>query len=298
MVRVIISDRLPYETNHRDEATNRRHNVKIDQDQSPTDSMTNPLIIAHRGASAFAPENTLAAFRRAIDDGAEGIEFDVRLAKDGVPVVHHDANLRRTAGKELKISECLSTSLSNVDVGSSFRRVAPNRWQPDFAIERVPTLTETLNAMRDFKGRIFVELKCREGDVEPLTHSVADVLSGSPLVDQIIVKSFRLGFIPHLRTFAPKVRTAALFAPKIMNILRKEKHLVALAAEFGADELSIHYSLATKKLMKNAAKRGFPVTVWTVDRARLLKRLTGLGVDAVITNDPARMLELRDKMSD
>ena len=95
---------------------------------------------------------------------------------------------------------------------------------------------------------------------------------------------------------SPSVKTAALFAPKIMTILRKEKHLVKIAEEFGAGELSIHYSLATKKLMRKALERALPVTIWTVDNPRWIKRAIRLGLNAIITNDPARLLARRTEI--
>ncbi|MEK7855299.1 MAG: glycerophosphodiester phosphodiesterase family protein, partial [Acidobacteriota bacterium] len=94
----------------------------------------------------------------------------------------------------------------------------------------------------------------------------------------------------------PSLRTAALFAPKIMTILRKEKHLVKIADEFGADELSIHYSLATQKLIEKAGKRGLPVNIWTADNPRWVKRGIRLGLSSIITNDPARMLARREQI--
>src|SRR5688500_15232326 len=103
-----------------------------------------PLIVGHRGASAGAPENTLAAFRRAIDDGAEGLEFDVRLSRDGVPVVIHDETLLRTGRVRHLVSELTADELSKVDVGSWFRGQAGNAESKKFANERVPSLETTL----------------------------------------------------------------------------------------------------------------------------------------------------------
>ena len=259
---------------------------------SPVPIPASPIIVAHRGASAHAPENTLAAFRRAIDDGAEGIEFDVRLAKDGVAVVHHDRSLRRTAGIEGKICEFTATDLSTIDVGSWFRS---ENGSPDYATQTVPTLAKTLETLNEFTGRVYIELKAGPGqNPEPFVREVCkEIRASSIAADRIIIKSFRLAFIPHFRANCPEVKTAALFAPKIMTVLRKEKHLVDLAVEFGAHELSVHYSLATKKLMKKSAKHGLPVTIWTVDHSRLFRRAMKLGVHAVITNDPARMIEVR-----
>lgn len=258
---------------------------------SPVPIPASPIIVAHRGASAHAPENTLAAFRRAIDEGAEGIEFDVRLAKDGIAVVHHDRSLRRTAGIDSKISELTATDLSTIDVGSWFRS-DEGAW--DYSKERVPSLAATLETLKGFPGRVYIELKAGSGqNPEPFVKEVCKEIRASSIADRIIVKSFRLAFIPHFRANCPEVRTAALFAPKIMTILRKEKHLVDIAVEFGAQELSVHYSLATKKLMKKSAKHGLPVTIWTVDHPRLFRRAMKLGVHAVITNDPGRMIEVR-----
>lgn len=251
-----------------------------------------PLIIGHRGASASAPENTLAAFRKAIDDGADGIEFDVRLARDGVPVVFHDATLNRTGRTNTALSQLTSKELAKIDVGSWFGKVNKKN-RTDYSGERVPTLAQTLALLGNFGGLIFIELKCSEREIEPLTTAVCDVLDGSPLIPRIIVKSFKLAVVPRFKMQLPNLKTAALFAPKIMTILRKEKHLVKIADEFGADELSIHYSLATRKLMEKAGKNGLPVTIWTADHPRWVKRGVRLGLKAIITNDPAKLIARR-----
>ena len=96
--------------------------------------MSSPLIIGHRGASAVAPENTMAAFREAIAVGADGIEFDVRLARDGVPVVIHDSTLRRTGGLNKRVADLSAEEISKIDVGSWFA--------PRFANETVPSLRD------------------------------------------------------------------------------------------------------------------------------------------------------------
>ena len=101
-----------------------------------------PLIIAHRGASAFAPENTFAAFQKAIDDGADGIEFDVRLAKDGVPVVFHDSTLQRLAKIKNRVSDLTAEELNVIDVGSWFNRAFPGKADEKFAAETIPPLAK------------------------------------------------------------------------------------------------------------------------------------------------------------
>jgi glycerophosphoryl diester phosphodiesterase len=253
-----------------------------------------PLIVAHRGASAAAPENTLAAFRRAIACGAEGIEFDVRLAADGMPVVIHDPTLKRTCGRPERVSDVSSKELSRVDAGSWLNRKHPERADPEFENQSVPTLRETLDLLSRFDGRIFIELKSEEPDILPLCRSVAGIIADSTLKPQLVVKSFRLAAIPAMRALCPGVTTAALFEPKIKTILRKKRSLITVAREIGANELSIYHSLATRRLTAAAQDAGLPIVIWTVDDPRWIRKAPELGVYALITNDPERMMRERE----
>ncbi len=254
-----------------------------------------PLIIAHRGASALAPENTIAAFRKAIEVGSDGVEFDVQLSKDGVPVVIHDPTLLRTAGINERVGELTVEQLSHVDAGSWFNAAYPTHARPDFAAERVPSLRTVLQLLENCGGPIFIEMKCEtESEVSPLVDAVCREIRGSPLLERLILKSFRLGAIPRARAVLPGIRTAALFAPQVMRLLRKEKYLINIARELGADHLSVHKALVSRKLIMKAEKYGMPVTVWTVDSPRWIARATKQGVFAVITNDPTKILASRD----
>lgn len=253
-----------------------------------------PLIIGHRGASVEAPENTRAAFIKAIEAGADGVEFDVRLARDGEPVVIHDPTLSRTGGAGAAVADLTSKELGMINVGSWFKNGnGKNRFQE----ERIPTLAKTLDLLANFDGVIFIELKCRDREIDALTEAVCSAVRNSALLPKVIVKSFKLGVITRAKVNLPQIRTAALFAPKIMTILRKEKYLVNIAEEFGADELSIHYSLATRKLMEKAGKRDLPVNVWTADSSRWVKRGIKLGLRSIITNDPAKLLARRAELT-
>lgn len=251
------------------------------------------FIVAHRGSSALAPENTLAAFRRAVADGAEGIEFDVRLARDGV-VVFHDPSLKRVGTRPDAISDLTVAELARENVGTWFNRRFPKFADPEFDEETVPTLERVLELLKDYRGLLYVELKVREPEVPTLTAAVARIVGDSHLAPQIIVKSFQLEVIRQFKALCPDIRTAALFEPKIVHILRKEKRLIEVAGDFGADMLSVHYSLATKKLVRAAAARGLPVTIWTADHPLWARRGADLGLYAIITNNPARLLAVRD----
>ena len=227
--------------------------------------------------------------------GADGIEFDVRLAGDGVAVVFHDPSLNRIAGRKGKIEQTDSVELSVTDAGSWFNRRYPERSDPNFPNERVPTLRETLRRLEPFNGLLYIELKGHNKGIEQLANAVAEEIRDSQLLSRIIVKSFNLRALPHVRTMCQGVRTAALFAPKFRNLLRKEKHILHLAEEAGAEEISLHYTLATRKLVSEARRRGFDVVIWTADRAHWVRRGAELGLKAIITNDPAKLLVARER---
>jgi glycerophosphoryl diester phosphodiesterase len=253
-----------------------------------------PLIIAHRGASALAPENTLAAFQKARHDGAEGIEFDVRLSKDSVPVVFHDHGLKRICRREGRVSDFTAAELQNFDAGSWFNIRHPRKADKKFPSETIPTFAQLLDFLKGYKGLLYVEMKCRERDIVPLAEAVCRIIEKNAFLPQIKLHSFKLRAIAHAKKILPEVRTAALFQPKINTILRGKLRLLEKAERYSADELSLHYSLATRKMIEKAKEKGFPVTIWTADNAAWIKRARDLGIDAIITNDPARLLATRE----
>lgn len=226
----------------------------------------------------------------AIDAGADGIEFDVQLAKDGVPVVIHDGDLKRTGLRPESVAELTSKQLGKIDVGSWFNAKLPKRANADYRRETVPTLAQVLELCRDFSGLIYIELKVNVPDYATLARAVCDVIRDSPQLSQMIVKSFKLAAIPVVRHNLPDVQTAALFEPSIMTILRRRKYIIAMAHEFGAHQMSLHHSLVTPKLVSLATAAHMPVTIWTADNPKWVKRCSKLGIKALITNDPANLL--------
>ncbi|MCY7346944.1 MAG: hypothetical protein LH614_12080 [Pyrinomonadaceae bacterium] len=256
-----------------------------------------PLIIAHRGASAFAPENTCAAFQKAIDDGADGIEFDVRLARDGVPVVFHDSTLQRLAKIKNRVSDLTAEELNAVDVGGWFNRAFPRKADAQFAAETIPPLAKLFDFLRDYKGLIYVELKGKESAMPALAAAVCALIQQTRLLPNIIVKSFDLEAIKIAKQTLPEVKTAALFEPKILTILRKKKLILDEARRCHADEISLHYSLATKKFVRQARENNFSTVIWTADNPLWVKRALDYEISAIITNNPARLLAERGKLA-
>ena len=259
-------------------------------------SAVKPLIIAHRGASALAPENTFAAFQKAIDDGADGIEFDVRLSKDNVPVVFHDSTLQRLAKIENRVSDFTAEELNKIDVGSWFNRVFPRKADDKFSAETIPTLANLFEFLRDYKGLLYVELKSRDSTIPALAEAVCNAIRQTNLLPNIIIKSFNLEAVKIAKQLLPEVKTAALFEPKILTILRKKKLILDEAAKYNADEISLHYSLATKSFVRRARGNNFSTIIWTADKTVWVKRASDYGISAIITNDPAKLLAERDRI--
>lgn len=253
-----------------------------------------PLIIAHRGASASAPENTFAAFRRAINDEADGIEFDVRFSSDKIPVVFHDATLRRLAKIKNRVADLTAEELSRVDVGSWLNKAFPERADGRFSAETIPALANLLEFLSDYQGLIYIELKGRDSTMPALAEAVGDLIKRTNLLPNIIVKSFKLEAVKIAKQLLPKVRTAALFEPKVLTILRKKKRILEEAEKYHADEISIHYSLATEKFVRRAREAGFSTVIWTADNPVWVKRALNFGISAVITNKPAQLLAERE----
>lgn len=252
-----------------------------------------PLIIGHRGASLIAPENTLAAFARALSDGADGIEFDVRLTRDGVPVVIHDSTLRRTSQIKRRVSELTVKELAEVDVGAWFRGRSPE--SGNYSGERIPTLTQALDLFSEGFAIPYVELKVDGSDGAELALAVSKLLQERSIADRAIVECFDLKTLKAVKDYDSQIRTAALFQRwRIGNLLTKTPQgVVSLALDAGADELALHHRMIKQSMVEAAHNAGLPLVVWTVDDPAWIEKCRVLGIKALITNDPAGMLQQR-----
>jgi glycerophosphoryl diester phosphodiesterase len=249
-----------------------------------------PLIIGHRGASAHAPENTLAAFGQALCDGADGLEFDVRLSLDGVPFVIHDATLERTALRVGLVESLDSGQLSGLDAGTWFNRRHPDAAREEFALERIPTLAQVFERFGACARVLYVEMKCEEpARGARLARAVVEATRAHGLAERVVLKSFAHELVREAKRLAPEVRAAALFDRSWSRPLLHPSRIIAEAAGCGADEISLHRSLLRRATVEEAHRRGFGVVVWTVDTPFWLRRARALGLRAVITNRPASM---------
>lgn len=248
-----------------------------------------PLIIGHRGAAAVAPENTLVSFKRAMTDGADGIEFDVRLASDNVPVVIHDADLHRTGLREGAIASLSSTELCKIDIGTWFNLRFPRLAREEYTHATIPTLAEVFELFRESDARLYVEMKCVSQESKIIASEVAKLIRDYGIINRVVVESFTLDAIAELKRIAPLIRTAALFEPKLVPPSPSMRKIISRAIECKADELALHRLLATRRITTEALHHGMKTVVWTVDSPSWLARARAYGIHAVITNNPARM---------
>jgi glycerophosphoryl diester phosphodiesterase len=256
-----------------------------------------PLIIAHRGASASAPENTLAAFRLAHDEGADGVEFDVRLARDGVPVCIHDFTLTRTARRREQVSALTSRELAETDAGSWFNLKRPRAARPAYAREHVPTLDAALGLLHAWARAVYVELKLEPGeDCAPLVARVVESIRRHGLEDRAVVESFRLEAVAEVKRVAANVLTAALFERSLKRPAPSARRVIERAISCGADELALQRTLARPALVAAARRAGLRTLVWTADHPVWARRALSLGLRAIITNHPARMRAALDAL--
>jgi glycerophosphoryl diester phosphodiesterase len=236
-----------------------------------------PLVLGHRGASADAPENTVAAFRLALAQGADGVELDVWRCRTGEVVVFHDRDLRRIAGSPLRVRTASLAELRAVDVGAH----AGAR----FRGERVPRLEEVLEALPG--AVVNVELKSDGGRELSLAAAVARVVRAARAAERVVVSSFDYRLLVAFRVAAPEVPVGLLFDADEPGPLWTwlGVHLLRPAA--------VHPDrrLVTPERARAWVARGLAVNAWTVDEPAEARALAALGATALITNCPGRIRE-------
>ncbi|MFE2557037.1 glycerophosphodiester phosphodiesterase [Streptomyces sp. NPDC059352] len=231
-------------------------------------------VIAHRGASSAAPENTLVSDEVARRGGVRWIETDVQPSKDGVPYILHDTTVDRTTDGTGPIRSLTSTQLNALDAGSWFA--------PAYAGVRVPTLATQLADLRERGGSLFLEIKGRHSHAE-VARIVQEIRDRS-MTDRVFVQSFDIPSLRYVRELAPELPLGLL-----RGVLDADP--VALAEELDLTAYNVSDSaLSTRpRLVHDLHAAGVAVNVWTVDTPARWKALDGLGVDGIITNRPAEL---------
>jgi glycerophosphoryl diester phosphodiesterase len=239
------------------------------------------LIIAHRGASGNAPENTLAAFRKAVALGATFIETDLHLSRDARFVAIHDATVNRTTNGQGMVHDMTLTDLRKLDAGSWFGS--------EFTGERIPTLEEILEFCK--KNDVVFYLEIKPGAAWGGEHALIGALRESGEIPRVVVISFDAAIVLNLRKIEPTLMTGLLYDGQIENPLDK-------AVEIGARQLAVRGDLVTPALIAQAKKKDLQVVCWTVNHPAHMRMLAAAGVDGIMSDYPERLVAAVRKEAD
>jgi glycerophosphoryl diester phosphodiesterase len=231
-------------------------------------------ITAHRGNPSVAPENTLAAFRAAVDAHAIYAELDVQRTRDGEVVVLHDRDLMRMAGDPRRIVDLTMADLAGIDVGLKYGAA--------FRGERVPSLAAVIDLVR---GAIKLNVELKYNAPDPLLASaVVEVLRQKDFLDQAVITSLNAAALREIKAIEPRLRTGQIVAAAVGDVSRAD-----------ANFLCLNSARTSSAVVRRAHAAGKEVHVWTVNRAEVVLRMIERGVDNIITDDPALAMQIVQK---
>lgn len=234
-----------------------------------------PILIAHRGARREAPENTIPAFKRALEMGADGIEFDVLLTANRVPIVTHNDDLGVLTGFHGKAQSTLYQTIKSLDAGSHFN--------PSFAGTTIPLLEEVLDLIKDYWIIVIIEIKAQSDFLAEAPKIVGDIVNTTPMKGDLMISSFSPRIIGSLRRHHPRIKRAFTFRGKAFSFFQS-----AFFARFeGLYAIHPSFQVLTQGLVESAHEGGRQVQTWTVNNTVDFDKCIALGVDGVITDDIA-----------
>jgi glycerophosphoryl diester phosphodiesterase len=242
------------------------------------------MIVAHRGASIDAPENTIPSFKLAWEMGIDAIEGDFHLTRDGQIACIHDRNTERVAERKLVVKESTLSELRELDVGS----YKGNKFKGCV----IPTIAEVLSTIPP-KKKIYIEIKCGTEIIAPLF----DEINGSNLsVDQVVFISFNKEVLKVIKETSPEHKVYVLGTlnhDDSGKIVPSKETILEILNQVSADGISLGQDLITEPLVKSILKQGYGFHVWTVDDKETAKKFKEWGVKSITTNDPGNLSKIR-----
>lgn len=240
------------------------------------------VLIAHRGASAYAPENTLSAVRRAMEMRAEMVEVDVLLSKDGIPILLHDPSLNRTSSGQGLVTDYTLQELKLLDAGSWF--------SSEYAGETLPTVEELLALV---KGKISVNLEIK---TQALTDSleggivqkVVDLVRKHDMRGYVIISSFDPRAIRQLKEYAPEIPGAILYNADLYG----DKHPLDIVKDLNADAFNCSWKEIRQDWVDSLKYHKIPVNIYTVNSDSIMHQMLDMGVDGIFTDYPDVLLQV------
>ena len=249
------------------------------------EAMIPPVRIAHRGASGagLAPENTLAAFEKAIQIGVDVLEIDVHSTRDGQIVVLHDASLERTTDRRGLVRELSLEQVRRADAGSWFGS--------EFKREKIPLLEEVLELARH-RALLLIEIKA-----DFITERILQIIASMRAEEQVVVQAFNPQTVQRVKLLNPGL-PAALLIGKLSTVPSRlrARRLARQVLQVGANALSIWHGALTPPFIEEMRKRAIGVWAWTVDEEVAMHDLVLMGVQGIITNYPDRLNRVLDDL--
>ncbi len=240
-----------------------------------------PMVVAHRGLSGKAPENTIAAFARALDAGVSMIEFDVQITRDGRIVVIHDNTVNRTTDGTGNVSDYTLGELKKLDAGAWFDK--------KFTGERIPTLEEALELISP-KAWINIEIKStrviRKSDTN-ITDSTLDIVREMGLLDRVLFSSFNHRLMRYLKEKEPSVHTGVIFHP----FLHYGRMPSSLARPAGAEVFVCSKREVTRRRIADAEKNNIIIGVYGLQNQRDIEDMLSLGIHVLVSDYPDIILQ-------
>ena len=240
--------------------------------------LAKPWIIGHRGASGYAPENTMAAFRHAVAMGVSFIETDLQLARDARLVAIHDPSVDRTTNAKGLVKEYTLSQLRELDAGSWF--------DAKFAGEKIPTLEEIVNFARQADVVFYLEVK--SNDTWGVEHALVAALRQAQEVARAAILSFDLTALANVRRQEPTLISGYLFD-------EPRENAVADAFRVGARQLAPNHKLLSKQLVESAHASHMQVITWTVNEPAEMRAALATGVNGVMTDYPDRLAKVLEE---
>jgi glycerophosphoryl diester phosphodiesterase len=244
---------------------------------------TSILILAHRGGAGLAPENTLASFRNGIALGADFIEMDSNLTKDGVAVIIHDPTIDRTTDGKGQVQDLTLAQLQTFNAAAKYANGTTER-------QAIPTFAQVLDLAKPSSVRIEVEIKLTAANERyvGLEQKLVDEIVSHGMLDRAQISSFSYEALQEVKKISPKTKTVANMTSDYFrrNDITQPARTADQMQGYGVNILSVDQSYVTPQLIQEAHKRNIQVEVWTVDREEDMNKGIGMGVDGIISNRP------------
>jgi glycerophosphoryl diester phosphodiesterase len=248
-----------------------------------------PQVFAHRGGAALRPENTIAAFDHGLSLGADGLEFDVHLSRDGVVVVHHDATLERTTDGRGRLAQFTADELARLDAAYNFSPAGATFPYRGKGIG-IPTLREVLRRYRDVP--LIIELKLNEPE---LAHRTVDEVRAADAIDRVSLGSFGTRVLRAARAYEPRILTGSSREETRLALYRSWCRWPVMRPQYDAfqvPEVAGSTRVVSRRFIDYAHRAGVAVQVWTINVARDIARLLDWGVDGIISDCPDVAVEV------